>query len=829
MLSKAVDILVVLSDSLAALSSALERAHYMKIPVIVMGHAARSHPHVSAVIRFDYENLAEELNEFLKHHTPHQACRLRLPQHLMRLLKPLQTTFQLKIAPLEGQKALSLSTKGPGFSAHDPHMRTFLIVHPGAAYSNEVSVNELPLVEIHEERNAGSVLEQLEQGKMDRVFLFPSPTPQVSSLLSMFHQGQAFPQEHSLKAMVVRPEHVSWVKNQMKYYGDLQQKIRHEKSLTLVKERIFKNFRLIIYLFLVALIILIVLGTLVFIYFKGEQQINDILEAKNQEILEQKNQVQLMAEKAEQATQEKFRFFTNISHEFRTPLTLILAPVNDWIRKTQGHNPRLKKDLELIRINSLRLLRLVSQLMDFRKIEHGKMVYTPSKIDIITFLHEVSESFEQLAKQKKIDIEFKTEISQLFLFFDPDKLDKVLFNLLSNAFKFTREKGRISIELSLNETADTCIILISDNGMGMTEEQQNHIFDRFYQGRESANLGSGLGLSLSKELIELHQGKLSVESKKWQGTTFSIFLPTGAQHLPKKPQTENRNELLDAYKSINPLWISELGYTYTEKVVPEQKTAAQTLLIIEDHPDLAAYLVDILGRTYHVVSANNGEIGLEMAQRHIPDLILCDIDLPGMNGYEILDHLKSDKRTSHIPIIIITVLDEQENKIKGLEGGADDYISKPFNVNMLSLKIKNLLNARRVLKERYINELDITIADGTRNSLDKQFVNEFISLVNHEAFDPEFGVEFICKELGMSRIQLYRKTKALIGYGVKEYINNVRLKKSKYLLKQTGLSMTEIADEIGFSSAAYFGRVFKTKYNLSPTEYRNSHTYPLEP
>ncbi|MEO1452120.1 MAG: HAMP domain-containing sensor histidine kinase, partial [Bacteroidota bacterium] len=319
--------------------------------------------------------------------------------------------------------------------------------------------------------------------------------------------------------------------------------------------------------------------------------------------------VQFLAEKAEKATQEKFRFFTNISHEFRTPLTLILAPVNDWIDKTAGTHPRLKKDLELIRINSLRLMRLVSQLIDFRKIEHGKMSLSPTEMDIVSFLQEVIESFAQLAKQKKIDIEFESEIDQLLLRFDPDKLDKVFFNLLSNAFKFTNPKGRISIKLALDATSETCLIRISDTGSGMTQEQQKHIFDRFYQGRENANLGSGLGLALSKELIELHQGKISVVSEKWKGTQFSIFLPTGAKHLPATMGKEGAHEdVIREYESISALWVSELDYAYTPEVDKQHKPSAKTLLIIEDHPDLSSYLAGVLGRSYHVISASNGNL-----------------------------------------------------------------------------------------------------------------------------------------------------------------------------------------------------------------------------
>ena len=541
--------------------------------------------------------------------------------------------------------------------------------------------------------------------------------------------------------------------------------------------------------------------------------------------MEHEQQLVEMSDEVRQATQAKVDFFTNISHEFRTPLTLIMGFAEDLLP-----SPKLSRDMQqsisLIQQNALRLLRLVNQLMDFRKIESAKMKLRAAEDDLVGFVHNIMESYAKTAQKRSIDFQLLTRYEALPVWFDAGLMDKVLFNLLSNAFKFTPDGGKIHLALSVDNFENRVKLSAEDNGRGLSEEELAHVFEAFYQGEEQQLTGTGLGLSLSRSLVELHGGSLSAQSTMGKGSRFTISLPLGNAHLQKEQMTSGGRE---SRTSREFFFDPETAMHEDETIMPATTTSLPQVLIIEDNPDLQFFLQKKLGFIYQVTTAVDGKEGLQKAFGLMPDLIICDIMLPGMDGLEITRTLKSDLRTSHIPIIILSARSAVEQQIEGTEMGADSYITKPFNVNFLQAKIRSLLLNRQVLKEAYGKGLlslpaDSHLADIPENinPLDRDFINEFLSYIDQHHARQDFQVSDLCEEFGLSRSQLYRKVTALLGESISFHLQNVRLKKAEELLLNGKLSVAEIAYQVGYSSPDYFSTVFRSKYGIPPSEFKNS-------
>jgi len=553
---------------------------------------------------------------------------------------------------------------------------------------------------------------------------------------------------------------------------------------------------------------------------RENRKINKKLEKQNRKISSQKDQISQLAENAKVEHEAKLKFFTNISHEFRTPLTLILAPVEDLLDNGKIKDNLVRQELNLIKKNTFRLLRLVNQLMDFRKIEGSKMEIRASEQNLISFLSDIMGSFEKMAAKRKIDFRLITSEPQLNVWFDVNMLDKVIFNLLSNAFKFTKDRGRIYIHVKISGNEKVGII-VEDNGVGMTQAEVQHVFEIFYQAEGSyKTLGTGLGLALSKELIHLHKGTISVQSEQGKATKFLIELPLGRDHLKEKEISDDPADELSLLRNREiPEENNIEGTEIQQKIAPRE----QTVLLIEDNKDLSNLVEQKLLEYYSVVKAADGNEGLKIAFDQIPDLILCDIMLPGKDGLEIASVLKSDFRTSHIPIILLTAKNTTEQQIEGIKAGVDAYITKPFNLKYVEETIRTLLRNRAILREHYTSELPVeTNAAANPNKLDKKFVTEFTAYIEEHYGNSTLNVEDIAKDMGMSRVQLYRKVKALLGFSVNEYIQQIRLNKAKFLLRRNDLTVADIAYHVGFSSPTYFSTAFKAKYNQTPMEYKNA-------
>jgi len=640
----------------------------------------------------------------------------------------------------------------------------------------------------------------------------------IRTAIAILHK-QPFKRENRLQITMIDSTNVRIMKLQTEKLVAQQQDIERRQEKIEEQRAISENQSIVIYTVSITLALALIFGALSFYSLRENRKINKRLEIQNHEISDQKNQIEQLAQNAEIENEAKLKFFTNISHEFRTPLTLILAPVEDVLANDKIKDPLIKQELSLIRKNTLRLLRLVSQLMDFRKLSSQRMQFHAAEQNLVTFVKDIMADFERIAAHHKIDFRLVTSEPDIPVWFDASMLDKVLFNLLSNAFKFTPDKGRVYVYIQ--SFADQVQIKVEDNGIGMTESEVAHVFEVFYQGENKyKTLGTGLGLALSKELITLHQGKITVNSEPNRETVFTILLPLGSTHLQ---QSDVAND-----HANSPLTAREYEMTeeLSETSMPVNITGTHkenSLLIIEDNPDLARLLEQKLLTHYQIYTAADGEEGLKTAFDQIPDLIICDVMLPKKDGLSVASILKSDFRTSHIPIVMLTARTTTEQQIEGIQAGVDVYITKPFNLTYVQETINTLLRNRALLREHYTSELPIENISGSNpTKLDKKFVTRFTAYIEEHYDKSELSVEDIARDLGMSRVQLYRKVKALLGMSVNEYIQQIRLNKAKFLLRRDDLTIADIAYKVGFSSPTYFSTAFKGKYNQTPMEYKKS-------
>ncbi len=662
-------------------------------------------------------------------------------------------------------------------------------------------------------------IQAVHDGVLDATFFYPTGGDKAIEIAQKILTGGPYQKENTLQTAAVDSSNIRIMKQQTDKIIAQQDDIARQKERIEVQMEIYQNQRIFLFGFGLTLFVAILSLAYVFKSLRDKQEINEELQEKNKQILDQKDQVLHLSKKAEKATQQKFEFFTNISHEFRTPLTLIQAPVDELLQSKEA-SP-FKNDLLLIRRNTVRLLRLVNQLMDFRKLDHGKMKVKAVEQEIIPFLEDILSAFQKTAKDHQINLKLLAEDRVIRLWFDPMMLDKVMFNLLSNAFKFTPDKGSILVKVEEDKLHNQVKILVEDTGSGMSPEQVKHIFDRFYQGEPNTQIGTGLGLSLSRELIRLHHGKLLVNSEIWKGTQFEIQLQQGKSHFDKKelvmhPQYQYfPTEQFTFYDDHENLEEKEI----TKDTPPKP----QTVLIIEDEKEIREYLAKKLSKHYNILEAESAEIGVSKAMDQVPDLITCDLMLQNKDGFQIIQSLKSDLRTSHIPIIVITAISSLEERIKGIKLGVDDYITKPFSYSLVLERIKMLLASRHKLREHYIHELPIEKNGASTTPPDKKFISDFTSIVEQNIGNPQFGVNDICVTIGLSRGQLYRKVKALLGYSINDYISKVRLKKAKHLLLTEDSPISDIAFQVGYTTSAYFSTSFKNHFGSTPSEFRETH------
>lgn len=629
-----------------------------------------------------------------------------------------------------------------------------------------------------------------------------------------------FKKENIIQTTVLDSANVRIMQLQASKVATQQQSIEKQQNMLEEQERTYKSQTTLLYIVATLLVLALGLGGFVLYSLRQNRKINHKLQLQNLEISNQKDLLEEMSSKAQAANEAKVAFFTNISHEFRTPLTLILGPLEELLANSKNSYNQIQ-NLNLIHKNVIRLLRLVNQLMDFRKIEVDKMRLRATENDLILFVSDILKSYYSIAYKRNIDLRMITHERQLNVWFDVNMLDKVVFNLLSNAFKFVKDSGYIHVYINKNENSGEAVIKVEDNGIGMAEDVVNNVFNLFYQGEYETHKGSGLGLALSKELIKLHKGSVSVSSEKWKGTTFEVKLPLGNSHLAKQDLAESV-AIHSVFYEDEKVYTTDLAMEQiaTNGIEGIKKDKEHSILLIEDNGELRCFLKNKLIVQYEILEADNGQSALQQGFDIVPDLIICDIIIPGKDGIALVNIFKTDIRTSHIPIILLSGKTNIQQKIEGMKNRADVYITKPFNVQFLEQTIKSLLLNRAILKEHFTSELPSNLKTQTIGKLDRKFVSEFTSLVESNLSNDEFAVDDICKSLGISRVQLYRKVKALLNINVNDYILNTRMQKAKYLLQHEELNISEISYQVGFSSPAYFSTVFKSKFGVTPKAFK---------
>lgn len=517
-------------------------------------------------------------------------------------------------------------------------------------------------------------------------------------------------------------------------------------------------------------------------------------------------------EKAEYLNQMKMDFFTNVSHEFKTPLTLIIAPLEEILSK-QVSEKKLKKYHERMLSNAKRLYQLVDQLMEFRKTEKGIKKLELSEGDIVAFLYELYMSFLELSGQQNIKYYFKSTQKELTCYFDRDAIEKICNNLLSNAFKYTAPGD--TIEFSFNLRNEQLVITIRDTGVGIAPVDHEKVFERFYQVKsKEMSVGSGVGLAFAKSLAELHHGTIAIESEPGQGTAFIVTIPLNRQHYHADEfKPENHFELLlDNLSALN----KDLPEAEEQ---PSLTGSAQHLLIVDDNPQIVEYLSGYFERQFRISKAFNGDDAVKIVEDGGIDMIISDVMMPGIDGIQFCKKIKQNILTCHIPVILLTAKNETTNQVKGLEAGADDYVTKPFSVPLLEAKVQNIIRSRRRLKEYYSSATEIIPENIALNTLDEEFLRNAIHIIEESLIDPEFSVLKLSRKIGMSRSSLYLKLKAITGESTTDFIKRIKFKKAAELLESKAHSVTEVAYLSGFSSLSYFSTSFKQYYGYLPTEY----------
>ncbi|GAO42346.1 hybrid sensor histidine kinase/response regulator transcription factor [Flavihumibacter petaseus] len=517
------------------------------------------------------------------------------------------------------------------------------------------------------------------------------------------------------------------------------------------------------------------------------------------------------AERALALDQLKTKFFTNVSHEFRTPLSLIISPLDKIIKNTADEDQQ--KQLNLVLRNAKRLLNLVNQLLDFRKIEVQGLKLHPAIGDIVLFARDITGSFSDMAEKKNIRLSFQANVEQLEIYFDKDKVEKILFNLLSNAFKYTHDNGRVQVNLvytpGASEDNGILAIAVEDTGIGIPADMQEKVFERFFQTDVPAamvNQGTGIGLAITKEFVKLHGGTITVNSEPEKGTCFTVMLPAKKIYEPTVSSV------------IQPVVMEEGGAPAEEQSHGKRKT----ILVIEDNEDIRFYLKENLRASYQVEEAVNGKEGWEKIKLINPDLVVSDMMMPLVDGIELAKKIKTDTLTAHIPVILLTAMGSEEKQIEGFQAGVSDYITKPFTFEILASRIKNLLARQHLLQKRFQKQIDVNPGEVTVTPVDEQFLKQALGVVEKYMDNPDFSVEDFSREMCLSRKALYNKISSLTGKAPLDFIRSIRLKRAAQLLAKSGMTISEIAWEVGFNNPKNFTKYFKEEFDVLPSQYRES-------
>ena len=830
-IDKKVDLLIVAPNEAAPITPVVEEAFDKGIPVIMVDRKILSDKYTAFMGADNYE-IGREVGNYL-------AAKLGGKGNIVELTglsgsTPAMERHQGFMSAISHYPDIHLLAKADAAWEREPGriiMDSLLKIYPkiDAVYSHNDRIapgafeaaqkqgreKGIVFVGIDALPGKGNGVELVLDHVLDATFIYPTNGDKVLEMAMNILEKKPFPRETTLETAIVDPINAPVMKLQTAHIADLDEKIETLNGRISGYLSRYANQQVVLYGSL--FVLLLVAGLLLVVYkaLRTKNRLNSELsrqkaqlEEQRDTLSEQRDQLVQLSHQLEEATHAKLVFFTNISHDFRTPLTLVADPVEQLLadKTLSGDQHRL---LLLVQRNVNILLRLVNQILDFRKYENGKMEYTPVPVDLLQCLENWNESFQAAARKKHIrfsfdhmpDTNYRTQA-------DVEKLERIYFNLLSNAFKFTPEDGKVTVRLFALEKEGQPFFrfTVANTGSLISAEHIRSIFDRFYK-IDMHHAGSGIGLALVKAFVEMHGGTIQVESDEKQGTMFTVDLPFCC--CTSSPDTSSMGT--SGHESPVELLEGE------EEEERNYDSSRMSVLVIDDNADIRSYIHGLLSAEYSVIEAANGSEGIRKAMKYVPDLIISDVMMPGIDGIECCRRLKSELQTCHIPVILLTACSLDEQRIQGYDGGADSYISKPFSSQLLLARIHNLIDSHQRLKQFFGDRQ--TLAKEDICDLDKDFVEKFKALIEEKMGDSELNVEDLGREMGLSRVQLYRKIKSLTNYAPNELLRMSRLKRAASLLASSGMTVAEIAYEVGFTSPSYFTKCYKEQFGESPTEF----------
>ena len=654
-------------------------------------------------------------------------------------------------------------------------------------------------------------VEQIINGVLDATFIYPTGGDKVVQVAMDILEKRPYERDTKLSTALVDKTNARVMQLQTDHITEQDGKI--ERLNNQVNEYLSRYSAQTMFLY-ACLIILLLFAALLAIIVRAywtKNRMNMELSRQKKKLEEQRDQLISLSKQLEEATHAKLVFFTNVSHDFRTPLTLVADPVEQLL-EDKALTPRQQSLLKVVHKNVHILLRLVNQILDFRKYENDKLELVRANMNLRVQLQEWSHSFQTLALKKHIHfvLEVNDDRADYLMAVDAEKMERVYFNLLSNAFKFTPENGTITVTLSTltkEEGGRYARLVVADTGSGISVQHIRHIFDRFYQ-IDVNHAGSGIGLALAKAFVELHGGEITADSVEGKGTVFTVDIPMTVVEEPSA-------DLVQEPRITQQTVVEELEDMETEEQIPDENK--ECILIIDDNADVRDYVKSLLKEEYTVIEAPDGRAGLKKAMKYVPDAIICDVMMPVMDGLECCRKLKTELQTSHIPVMLLTACSLDEQRIQGFECGADSYISKPFNSKLLLVRLRNLMDNHKRLKQFFGDKT--TLSKESVSDVDKGFVDRFRELIEENLADSELSVEDLGSKMGLSRVQLYRKIKALTNYSPNELVRSARLKKAASLLASSEKTISEITYEVGFTSPSYFTKCYKEYFGESPTDF----------
>lgn len=842
-MDKGVDLLIISANEAAPMTPVVEEAYQKGIPVILIDRKILSDKYTAYIGADNYEigravgnyiasslqgkgNVVEltglgGATPAMERHQGFMAAISNFPD--IKLIDKADAAWESGPAEVEMDSMLCRHPKIDAVYAHNDR------IAPGAyrAAKKVGREKEMLFVGIDALPGKGNGLELVLDSVLNATFIYPTNGDKVMQLAMNILEKKPYPRETVMNTAVVDHTNAHVMKLQTTHISELDQKIetlngRIGGYLSRVATQQVVMYGGLVILLLVAGLLLVVYKSL-----RSKNRLNrelseqkkqleeqrDKLEGQRDKLEEQRDQLIQLSHQLEEATHAKLVFFTNISHDFRTPLTLVADPVEHLLadKTLNGDQHRM---LMLIQRNVNILLRLVNQILDFRKYENGMMEYTPVPVDILSSFEGWNESFLAAARKKHIHFSFdKMADTDYHTLADVEKLERIYFNLLSNAFKFTPENGKVTVRLSplTKEDGRWIRFTVANTGSMISVEHIRNIFDRFYR-IDMHHAGSGIGLALVKAFVELHKGTISVESDEKQGTIFTVDLPMQTCEVTVSVDSPLSSSIGASVSSaLNNAQVAE-----EEEPEKDYDSSKPSVLVIDDNADIRSYVYSLLHTDYTVIEAVDGSDGIRKAMKYVPDLIISDVMMPGIDGIECCRRLKSELQTCHIPVILLTACSLDEQRIQGYDGGADSYISKPFSSQLLLARVRNLIDSHRRLKQFFGDRH--TLAKEDVCDMDKNFVEKFKSLLDAKLGDSNLNVEDLGKDMGLSRVQLYRKIKSLTNYSPNELLRIARLKKAASLLASSDMTVAEIGYEVGFSSPSYFTKCYREQFGESPTD-----------